>query len=543
MVRTKLLLIATILTCAGFAQAQVNRYMVFFSDKANSTYSPTNPAAFLSQRAIDRRIKNDVPVTEQDFPVNGQYLQGVKQTGAVVQYQSRWVNGVMVQCDASVLPAIEALPYVIKVELIAPGPVVVGRVNKSYLSARPRSITSLKTTTQLTMLGLDSMHNLDIKGEGVKVAVFDSGFPGVNTIAGFSHMQAAILDSYNFVNKQSNVFVNDDHGTEVLSVMAGFIEGTFVGGAYKADYHLYITEEVPTEYRIEEYNWLLAAERADSIGVDVINASLGYNTFDNTSMNYTKAQLDGQTAVVTRAAQIAAEKGIVVVVSAGNEGNVSWKTITPPADARDVLAVGAVTSTGTRSPFSSTGPTSDKRIKPDLCAMGSGTFVIREGGSTGTTSGTSLSSPLLASLVTGIIQRYDTLSRSEIISLLKSTASQAESPDSLKGYGIPNFIAAREKMEFVTGVETPGEKTRFDVFPNPADSGFVYIEAHDFKRDSRWNIELVNPQGAVVKQVSFSPAFYSDRATLDLTQFPSGIFVVRITSGNHTDIFKIVNVR
>lgn len=542
MVKIKLSLSVVVVMSASYLQAQVNRYMVFFKDKANTSYSATQPLAYLSQAAIDRRVKNAVLITEQDFPVNASYVDQVKQAGALVLHKSRWFNAVLVQCDQSVVSSLEALSPVSKVEIAAPGQVTAAQPTTSYLSNRVSSSTSIKTVTQLNMLELDSMHALGLKGEGVKVAVFDSGFPGVNTVAGFAHLQDNILDRYNFVNNFSNVFVNDNHGTEVLSVMAGFIAGTFTGGAYNADYHLYITEEVATEFRVEEYNWLFAAERADSAGVDVINASLGYNTFDNISMNYSKEQLDGQTAVVTRAAQLAAEKGIVVVVSAGNEGSNSWQTITPPADAKDVIATGSVTSTGTRSLFSSIGPTADGRIKPDLCAMGSGTFVIRENGNTGTASGTSLASPLMASLMVGLVQRYDTLTRSELIDLVKSTASLANAPTTQLGYGIPDFLEARTKMEFITGLEPPLSK-RFDVYPNPADSGFVYVQYNEWSQGNPILIQLMDMRGTVLQETHFTPSTQADKALVDLSQVPGGVFIIRITLANHSDIFKIVNVR
>lgn len=541
--RNKVRWLILFLCGASSLHAQVNRYIVSFKDKANTSYSVTQPLVYLSQAAINRRIKNGVLITEQDFPINAPYIDQVKQTGALVLHKTKWFNAVLVQCDQSLVPSLEALSPVLKVELAAQGPLKSAQANTSYLSTRINSSTSIKTVNQLNMLELDSMHAMGLKGEGVKVAVFDAGFPGVNTVAGFAHLQDNILDSYNFVNNNSNVFVNDDHGTEVLSVMAGFIEVTFTGGAYNADYYLYITEEVPTEYRVEEYNWLFAAERADSAGVDVINASLGYNTFDNSLMNYTKAQLDGKTAVVTKAAQLAAEKGIVVVVSAGNEGNNSWQTITPPADANDVIASGSVTSTGTRSPFSSTGPTADNRIKPDLCAMGSGTFVIRSNGNTGTATGTSLASPLLASLMVGLVQRYDTLTRAELINLVKSTASLATSPNSQLGYGIPNFAKARAKMELVTDLENPRKEMRYDVFPNPTDSGFVYVQARDWQPGRQVTIELLDMRGTSLQLTQFSPIQQTDKATIDLSNIPAGVFMIRITSSNDSDIFKIVNVR
>lgn len=540
--RILLLLIFASLTVA--VEAQVNRYIVFFKDKNNSNFSLEAPQSFLSERAINRRIKNEVAITTQDLPVNSTYVNEVKQTGALTFYTSRWFNALLIQCDATLLASIEALPSVDRVELVAPGVLNNSSAanSQAYLSARISSNKETKTASQLNMLGLDAMHEINVRGEGVKVAVFDSGFPGVNTVAPFSHLQNKIKDTYNFVNRQTNVYRNDDHGTEVLSVMAGFIEGSFSGGAYNADYHLYLTEDAGSEYRVEEYNWLFAAERADSAGVDVINASLGYNTFDNATMNYAKVQLDGNTAVVTRAAQLASDRGIVVVVSAGNEGNNSWQLVTPPADAIGVIAVGSVTSTGTRSGFSSIGPTSDNRIKPDLSAMGSGTFVVRNTGTTGTTSGTSVSSPLLASLVTGIIQRYDTLTKDEIIEVLKESASLAENPNNQLGYGIPNFTEVRLRLEIVAGLEKP-TSSRFSVYPNPTDSGFVMIETVQTPSPEPLEIEIWDMRGSLLKRVDGSSIRNNGRIRMDISELPVGILQFRINHAGQSDIFKIINVR
>ncbi len=543
MAKNRLFLSLILITSLSDLYGQVNRYVVFFKDKANTTYSINQPEAFLSARAIARRQKNGVATTEQDFPVNRNYVNSVAEAGANVHYTSRWFNAALVQCNAQLVPALEALSPVARVEYVAPGQLTNARSLSSYLSARLSSSNSVRTATQINMLGLDAMHALNHRGEGVKVAVFDSGFPGVNTTAPFATMKNNIADTYNFVNKQSDVYKNDDHGTEVLSVMAAFIQGSFTGGAYKADYHLYLTEDVGTEFRVEEYNWLFAAERADSAGVDVINASLGYNTFDNASMNYTKSQLDGKTAVVTRAAQLAADRGIVVVVSAGNEGSSSWQLVTPPADAAGVIAVGSVTSLQVRSTFSSMGPTSDSRIKPDLSAMGSGTFVVRNTGNTGTSSGTSVAAPLLASLVAGIIQRYDTLTKDEVIAVLKATASQAQNPDMLLGYGIPDFNEVRQRLELTTGIEDAAREATFAVYPNPADTGFVFIESLKPLYQLPLQIEVWDAKGALLKQVDPSALSTENRIKLELASFPAGLLHIRIKQASGTDIFKVVNQR
>jgi serine protease AprX len=524
---------------ALFVEAQ-SRYMVFFKDKAGTVYSASSPQAFLSQRAINRRLKNKVVISERDFPVNASYVAEVKSKGATALYTTRWFNGVLVECDPSLVSTLQSLAFVAKVELVAPGASTQPKPRANYLSFRPSSNNSPKTVTQLSLIGLDQMHAQNIFGQGVRVAVFDAGFPGVNTVAAFSHLQDNIRDTYNFVNHTANVFVNDDHGTEVLSVMAGYLQNTFTGGAYEAEYYLYQTEDAPSEYRVEEYNWLVAAERADSAGVDVINASVGYNTFDNSAMNYTKAELDGETAVVTQAAQLAVDRGIIVVVSAGNEGANSWRQITPPADAKGVLAAGSVTSARVKSSFSSVGNTSDGRIKPDLCAMGTGTFVVRQSGNTGTANGTSFSSPLLASLVVGLVQKFDTVHSDRIRQALKFTASQAQSPDSLLGYGIPDFTSAAQFLETTTGIETskPG---RFEVYPNPADRDEVYVLSKELGKET--TIQVLTVDGQQVKSLSFTPKNEGEKKLVDLSGIAPGLLVFRVSVLNHTEIFRIVKVR
>lgn len=391
------------------------------------------------------------------------------------------------------------------------------------------------------MLGIDALHQLGVKGEGIKVAVFDAGFPGINTIEAFTHLQDNILDTYDFVHNQQDVYAQDDHGTEVLSAMAGLMDSTFVGGAYNADYHLYITEHAPTEYRIEEYNWLFAAERADSIGVDVINASLGYNLFDDATMDYNKTQLDGQTALITRAAQAAADRGIFVVVSAGNDGNTAWQLINPPADAAGVIAAGSVTSSKTKSPFSSIGPTTDNRIKPDLCAMGSGTSVIRENGSIGTASGTSLSSPVLASLITCLAQRFNTLTKDEIVAALKISASHGSNPNFSLGFGIPHFEAFQNYIDSITESEKPTNDA-FTVFPNPVDRGIVHIKPTTVQESKPVLVMLYTTTGRLIKEYTFTFDWLVTQANIDMHDLPAGVLLIQIKSQNRTDIFKIVNV-
>ncbi|HCZ34643.1 MAG TPA: peptidase S8, partial [Cytophagales bacterium] len=259
------------------ANAQTNRYFVFFQDKVGTPFSITEPTAFLSAKSIARRQYQQISITETDLPVNPAYVQQLKDNGIATYFTSRWWNGVLIEALASEVTSIEALPFVEQVLLIAPGQKFSNGRTKRVKRRHDTTDQPLANATQLIQLGIPAMHAEGYRGEGVSIAIFDSGFQGVNATAPFSLLNTdnRIKQAFNFVSNTSNVFVADDHGTEVLSVMAAYTEGTYLGGAYKADYYLYLTEDISSEYRIEEFNWTFAAERADSLGVDIINSSLG----------------------------------------------------------------------------------------------------------------------------------------------------------------------------------------------------------------------------------------------------------------------------
>jgi serine protease AprX len=322
-------LFVCLLFSTGWVSAQsVNRYVIFFKDKQASPFSITRPQEFLSQKSIDRRTKQGIELSEEDIPVNQSYVLQVRNAGARTFFTSRWMNALLVETDVPTLDQIKLLPFVLRTEYVAPNQKLsVGRVRK--MRSRKDNSIAPATRNQLQMLGIDKMQEDGLKGEGVTIAVFDGGFLGVNSALPFQAIlnENRLRDSFDFVARSGNVFAYDDHGTEVLSIISAFNEGNYTGGAYKANFQLYVTEDVDSEYRIEEYNWLFAAERADSAGVDVINSSLGYNLFDDVSMDYSKARLDGKSAVVSQAASKALSKGIVVVCSAGNEGNNSWRLV------------------------------------------------------------------------------------------------------------------------------------------------------------------------------------------------------------------------
>lgn len=530
------LLLLLLFAPAALAFGQVNRYMVFFTDKDETAYTLDNPLEFLSEKAVERRVRQGIEITPMDFPVNAAYVEGVREAGAGVFFRSRWVNGVLVQCDASLVASLEALPFVSAVEFVAPFQRLSPSGGRSLTVRRRSADIGPQTATQLQMLGIHEMHADNFRGEGMTIAVFDGGFLGVDQTGPFQPIfdegRFNEVASFDFVRNSGNVFQYDDHGTEVLSVIAAYVPDAYTGGAYKADFQLYVTEDVGSEYRIEEYNWLLAAERADSAGVDIINSSLGYYDLDLVEMQYTKDQMDGTTAVVSKAAQWAADRGILVVCSAGNEGNKPWRIITAPADAKDVIAVANVTSKGNLNASSSRGPTADGRIKPDLAALGTGVRTIRASGLDGTSTGTSLASPLIASLAAGVWQRYPDLSNKELMEVLKASASNAENPNNDIGYGIPNYLAVVHHVEHVG---TRG----FDVFPNPVRDTLNVRPLHPDDA-TRVRLELISALGKRVGDGEIIFSWLGERFSTDLSALGAGLYYLRITTGDERIVYRLV---
>lgn len=538
MARIKLLLIIWISTVSA-AVAQVNRYMVFFADKQGTGHSVGNPITFLNQRAIDRRQEQAIEIIAEDLPLTASYVQAVSATGARVLYKTKWMNGVLVECNASQLTAINALPFVkpANTELVAPG-ASGARKGKSNKLKDARTADD-ETTDQLAMLGMDEMHEDGYTGEDVIIAIMDGGFLGVNTSADFQDVYASQLTpnaSWDFIAHSADVFKYGDHGTGVLSVIAVHKPGEFTGGAYKATFQLYVTENVSSEYRIEEYNWLFAAERADSAGVDIINTSLGYNTFDDPSMDYAPSDMNGSTAVITRAAQIAASKGIFLVNSAGNSGaDAGWKVITAPADGEDVLAVGNVNLQGIKSLTSSVG-LGNGVVKPDVAALGVGVSAYFGNGTTGNRNGTSFSAPLVTGLVAGLKQKYPALSSAELMDAIRYSASQASHPDNQLGYGIPHYRAVVHYLE----TENEGGRSLV-IHPNPVQDTFT-LKLTKPARLQFNEVAIANAQGQFMQGTELVSNWPDNSFSMDIRHLIPGVYFLRVRVGNRYETYKIVKI-
>ncbi len=439
---------------------QTYMYLIKFSDRVNSPYSVSNPNQFLSQKALDRRFKQGIPIKIQDLPPNPNYIDSLKNKGAQILYKTRWFNGAVIVATQSQKNALLTLPFVSGVEFNTHLKQV--SASSSFKVASRNKLESTSSlnygdaTEQIGLLGVDSMHNAGFHGEGMLIAVLDNGFLNANTISCLDSTfdRNKVLEIYDFVDNDSTVFAQGGHGTNVLSCMSAFVQNQIIAPAYNSEYVLYRTEDDASETKAEEAYWLIAAERADSIGVDVINTSLGYSTFDNPVDNYTSSQMDGNTTLITRAADLAASTGMVIVNSAGNSGGSAWNIITAPADGDSVLAIGAVQRNGTIISFSSRGNPLDPRVKPDVMAVGYQTALCNTAGVLTTSNGTSFSSPLTAAMIAGLWQANPILTSSEINDVVRRSGHIYQNPNTDYGFGYANFVRADSVVKSLYTIRT-----------------------------------------------------------------------------------------
>lgn len=431
----------------GQSIAQVKyKYLVLLNDKENSPYSLNSPLTYLSQKAIDRRFKQGIAIKTNDLPPNSAYITSIQQTGATVIYKSRWMNALLVEATESQKNTILALSFVKGIEFNRPLKQARLKANKDKFSIEnTESLNYGDATAQIQLLGADVMHEQGFHGEGMLVAILDNGFLNANSSPCLQHIFSnnKVVKVYDFVDNDNTVYTQGGHGTSVLSTMAGYVDNQMISPAFEASFALFRTEDDYSETPLEEANWLFAAEMADSLGADIISSSLGYNTFNNPADDYTPAMMDGNTALSTRAADLAAATGMVIVISAGNLGSdPSWQIITAPADADSILAIGAVTRAGDYASFSSRGNTADGRIKPDVVAVGSNTALCSTSGNASTGNGTSFASPLVAGLVAGFWQANPYLTAQEVTQIIRKSGHQFATPTLQLGYGYANFSRA-----------------------------------------------------------------------------------------------------
>ncbi len=539
--------------------AQEQKHVVFLTDKDNNPYSLSDPGAFLTQRSLDRRTNANISLDTKDLPVTPSYVDQIAVTGATVVYSLKWFNAVVVNTnDQAVLDAIAALPFVDHIDQVlskSPGQASGGSgVNKNdeippYTITKPVSAISTKSTgsldygqsyNQTHMLSLDGLHDLGYTGEGMMIAILDAGFYHVDQISAFDSLwlNNQILGTRDFNQPGNNVFGDDmhSHGMMVLSTIGANLPGEMIGTAPHASFWLIRTEVGDYEALIEEYNWDAGAEFADSVGADVINSSLGYTTFDNPVYDHTYADMDGNTTPITRAADLATSRGMMIVNSAGNSGGSSWQYIGAPADGDSVFSIGAVNAAGMYASFSSTGPTSDGRIKPDVTAQGQGAAIIDSWGGVSQGSGTSFSSPIMAGALACLWQSAPQSTAQELRDAVRNTASQATTPDMLYGYGIPNMMNA---MLVFTAAPVMIEKEQtFLLFPIPFTSS-PWLKCN-LKSEELASVEILSITGQLISKRSCLMNLSSTLLLSDFDPLSTGIYIVRIISASGQQVLRAV---
>lgn len=517
----------------GIAQGQtVNKYWVTLRDKAGSMYSLDNPSAFLGPRALERRDRLGIALDSLDLPVSEAYIVALRQAGFRVQNRSKWLNGVAVFADSTRMAALlDSMPFVVAYQLCDSGTlyppeteVMGGYYPVDYVEYENAFDHNYYNWgyDQIRQLHGDSLHSAGYQGEGMLIGVCDGGFPGVDSIAFFDTLRAEgrLVATRDFVWLGDNVYNVHSHGTMVLSTMATYLPGFYVGTAPKASYILCRTENTTSETLLEEYNWVAAAEYLDSMGADVVTTSLGYFYFDDSTQNHTLRDLDGRTAPITLGAEVAVSRGMVVVNSAGNEGQSIPQHLGVPADGEHVLTVGAVDEMGDWASFSSYGPTWDFRIKPDVMALGSYVPCAASTGKLVWSSGTSFSGPIIAGMMACVRQRYPMLSPEQLCDSVRSWCDSADTPGRKRGYGIPDFSKAVGDTTYMGIADRTIDAVA--IYPNPANDYFV-IDANIERQSEMMVINMLGREmmrKPIVKGIT----------QVNISSLPKGIYFIRIAN-------------
>jgi serine protease AprX len=501
---------------------------VYFADKPNASYFLSNPTEMLTQRALDRRSNQNIALNIQDVPIHQLYVNLVAtQAGIQVKAQSKWLNCVHVRGSVSNIQALSSLAFVNQIRFAN------ATLNAKFAVVKKEIVfqknLDVQTTfaygtsaNQIQMLNGHILHQQNYTGTGKIIAVLDSGFINVNTAQPFERLftNNLILGGYNFVSGNTNVYSLHNHGTLVLSSIGGFKVNQLVGTAPDAQYYLYVTEDVTAENPVEESYWVQAAEEADRVGADIITSSLGYSDFDNPNYNHTYSDLTGNVAFASQGANIAFSKGIVVVASAGNSGASANPYIGVPAEATNVLAIGAVQANENYASFSSIGPTFDNRIKPDLMAQGQSTYLSNTNGDIITASGTSFSCPIMAGVIACFWQAAPNLTNQQLVDLIKQSADRFTNPNPQFGYGIPDFQEALN--QYLLSIQSVS-KNSLAVYPNPT-TNFIHFPIAF--ADNQPVVTIYNSLG----QLIISKNINRQNFAIDVSNYSNGIYFFTVRS-------------
>lgn len=518
---------------------------VFLKDKPNAATFIASPLTMLSQRALDRRTRQNIALDSKDVPIHSAYYSSIKSaTGITVLAKSKWLNAIHVQGTQGNINNLKTnFSFVDKIEFANRA------LNKSAVATKTskQKKYSVETTnfnygnaaSQINIIKGEYLHQQGYTGAEMHIAVLDGGFPNVDTMDAFKRIRdnGQILGGYDFVNRSTNFYLKEysgsnlanTHGTKVLSTMAGYIENQYVGTAPDASYYLFTTEDTFNEVPLEESLWVEAAERSDSLGVDVINTSLGYSVFfDEAKYNYSYIDMNGKTTFISRGAKEAVTRGMIVVTSAGNEGNDPYKYMNAPADVETVFTVGAVNSSKVIAPFSSFGPTADGRTKPDALAHGWNTYVVdpvTNGIRTG--SGTSYASPIMAGTIACLWQAFPNLTNTEVMQRVRQSADRYNNPHEQYGYGVPNF---QDAYQAVLNIDKQNFIESTTIYPNPTNNK-VFIRS----KANNLTIQLYNVIGKKVLEKR-----NTTQKSIDVSSLNAGIYILKIMNDSHQKTIKLI---
>lgn len=516
----------------GYAQTEL--VFVYFNAKPNKASFYANPLSELSQKSLDRRSNLGIALNDQDAPIESTYIQNIVNLGFNVTDYSKWLNGVAVVANAAQVLVLKSQPFVQRVESFAQNSTVVLKSeNKNkFDDFNKNALTNFnygQGLAQINQINLRTLHVNGFTGTGISIAVIDTGFPTVDTGDAYQRIRnlGKIKGGYNFISKNTDIYnpALYFHGSVVLGTMAGFIDNSFVGSAPDADYYLYATENAAVEIPEEQLYWIEAAEEADRRGVDIITASLGYTTFDDSRYNYTYADMDGTTTFISRGAQIAAEKGIFVLAAAGNSGAASWHYISAPADNAKVFTIGAVDAAGASSTFSSFGPNALGVVKPDGSARGTNAQTVYNNGNYAT-NGTSLSTPIVAGGVACLLQSLPaTTSREAIKNKLRESASLFPAHDDQKGYGILNFASAEAVLRVTDEIKEVG----LHFYPNPASSKITFNT-----KEKVLEVQIYDQLGRLTKSAT------PKNNQLSIQELETGVYYLKIKTDKQTYTSKLI---
>ncbi|MCL1937193.1 MAG: S8 family peptidase [Candidatus Azobacteroides sp.] len=527
-------------------------YRLTLYDKGD-TYSAWEPEKFLSRKSIERRRKQGFVVDETDLPIDSRYFDALRNLGAEVRAYSKWVKTIVVNVpDSSVLQKINELPFVKKAAKVWKGDLSIERNERRkksegresggenegqyWVSGRFDPDNYGEALTQIEINNALILHEKGYKGKGISIAALDGGFTGVSKYPAFFDPDK-IVEVRNFTHEKGNFYEGEgleDHGTRVLSCMLANNPGKMIGTAPLANYYLFKTEVKGDEYPVEEDYWIAALEYADSLGVDIVTSSLGYSKFDDPQMSHNWEDLDGYSTTISRAASMAAFKGMVILSSAGNEGNKNWQKVNIPSDAQNILSVGAVKNDSTLAPFSSWGYLINGRIKPDVMAMGYGCEAVSSSGNLTYSDGSSFSTPIMAGMVACLWEALPQLSSLELMNLVKESSDRFFHPDEYFGYGIPDIYKAYLK----------GKKQSYwaeNMLPSMKDDPYedsIYRNGRLYFKSIPTNpvaqLSIYSGEGELV----YKQILLTDSVDVDFLQ--KGAYIACLQSGTNQQVWKFV---